>query len=69
MCWEAGDEMVCFGWMGQNLKMFEPTDIEGDRDYKPNLLTSVDGVETPKEFVDTVDEYLEVNERVKLGSK
>jgi hypothetical protein len=47
---------VIFGWFGGYLKAFVPSDIETSRDYDPSLLTHSDGVETPKSFIEFIDE-------------
>lgn len=50
-------EKPILGWLGGYKKAFKPEEIESSRDFNPNLLKSVEGVEAPdgfKKFIDTL---------------
>lgn len=54
MCWGVNDGKSYFGWLGGFKQVIDPKDLEGDRDYKPSLLTPTE-FEIPKEFSDFID--------------
>lgn len=51
---KAGDKIIV-GWLGGYLRAFKPEDIEGSSTYQPSLLNPVEGVTTPQEFIDFID--------------
>jgi hypothetical protein len=52
---QADDKMVILGWIGGYLNAFKPSDVEGSREYKPELLKATEGVEIPVEFKTYID--------------
>ncbi len=52
---QADDKMIILGWIGGYLNAFKPSDVEGSREYKPELLKATEDVEIPVEFKTYID--------------
>jgi len=50
----AGDKVI-FGWLGGPLRLIDPKNTTGSRDYNPSLLKSNSDVKTPEDFIKAVD--------------
>lgn len=53
---KADRGVVVFGWLGGNICLINPGEAVATREYDPGLLTATEGVETPQDFIDFIDE-------------
>lgn len=55
----ASDDMVIFAWLGSNLRIIDPENCEGSRDYDASLLTAcTEPIEVPEDFKKVVDAHI-----------
>ena len=52
---KADEGLIIFGWLGGYLNAFLPKDILASRDYSPELLNAIEGVEADQDFMNYID--------------
>lgn len=48
--YKSGDKVI-FSWLGGPLKGFRPSEVSGSNSYDASVVSAINGVETPEDFM------------------